>query len=154
MIHIRHTYGASSQSSPLHNQPSRTLKLLHVTFQQNDHTSSSFPVTPVTLSEHQAHLNWNQNVEQIHMLLKRINITVSILNQQQRQGIFWKKSTRVRIIFMPKQVLVLRGGLMGFKQTLQRTCLLTLKGLPNMWSRAGWLSMGRNAGGCFFNCSW
>ena len=45
MIHIRHTYRTSSQSSPLHNQPSWAFALLHTTLQQNDCTSSQFPIT-------------------------------------------------------------------------------------------------------------
>ena len=43
-----------------HNQPSRTFELLHATLQQNDVTSSNFPVT---LSEHQGHSSWNQSVD-------------------------------------------------------------------------------------------
>ena len=38
-------YRTSSQSSPLHNQPSWTFKLLHATFQQNDSTNYSFSMT-------------------------------------------------------------------------------------------------------------
>ena len=53
-IHIRRTFWTSSQSSPLHNQPSRTFDLLHATLQQNDCTSSSRPVTP---QEHQGQLH-------------------------------------------------------------------------------------------------
>ena len=34
----------SSQSSPFHNQPSWTFKLLHATLKQNDNTSPGFPV--------------------------------------------------------------------------------------------------------------
>ena len=60
MIYIRHTYRTSSQSSPLHNQPSSKFELFHATLQQNDFTSSTFPLT---LSENQGHSNWNQSVE-------------------------------------------------------------------------------------------
>ena len=42
---IHHTYRTSSQSSFLYNQPSWTFVLLHPTLQQNDCTSSTFPVT-------------------------------------------------------------------------------------------------------------
>ena len=44
-ILIRYTYRTSSQSSPLHNQPSRTFELLHATLEQNDCTHSWFPLT-------------------------------------------------------------------------------------------------------------
>ena len=44
MIHIRHTYRTSPQSSPWHNQLSPISELLHATLQQNDCTSSSFPI--------------------------------------------------------------------------------------------------------------
>ena len=37
--------GLHSDPSRLHNLPSRTFELLHATLQQNDSTSSSFPVT-------------------------------------------------------------------------------------------------------------
>ena len=43
-IHIRPAYMTSSQSSPLHNKPSRTTELLHATLWQTDCTISSFPV--------------------------------------------------------------------------------------------------------------
>ena len=45
MIHICYTYRTSSQSSPLHNEPSWTFDLLHATLQQNDCTNSSLPIT-------------------------------------------------------------------------------------------------------------
>ena len=43
IIHIRHTYRISSQSSSSHNQPSWTSELPQATSQQNDCTSSRFP---------------------------------------------------------------------------------------------------------------
>ena len=66
MIHVCHTYRTSSQSYPLHNQPSQAFQLLQATLQQNDCTSSSFIANPVTLSEHQGHSNSNQTVEYSH----------------------------------------------------------------------------------------
>ena len=56
--------GTSSQSSPLHNQPSWTLELFQATLLQNDCTSSSFHVT---LSEHPGHSHYNQTVELSHV---------------------------------------------------------------------------------------
>ena len=53
-------YRTSSQSSFSHYQASWTFEFLHATFQQNDCTSSS---DPVTLSEHQGHSSWNQTAE-------------------------------------------------------------------------------------------
>ena len=59
-IHTRHT--GLLQSSSLHYQSSWTSELLHVTLQQNDHTSSTSPVT-LWPNEHHGHSNWNQTVE-------------------------------------------------------------------------------------------
>ena len=43
MIHICYTYRTSSQSSPLHYQPSRTFELLKATLQHNDSQVLAFP---------------------------------------------------------------------------------------------------------------
>ena len=72
---ICHTYRTSSQSSSLHNQPSQTFELLHATLRQNDCTSYSFPLNPVTLSENKGNSNWNQTVQ---LKIKVIQIGIKL----------------------------------------------------------------------------